>query len=187
MKRVLLVILLTALLFFYACIPVVNTSPPIHTAVAQTQTAGMWTPTFTPTVNTDVSRILILLNDGLPNDDLEMAIDARYSVVDVWFPYLSNSSTDRILHIDLRCECVSNSQCCTSQHMFILAMRALKHRAEDIIAQVPGNVIRVEVACYQNSMSIGVLSASWPEVKNYIRGNLDGYILGWHVTPNPVP
>jgi hypothetical protein len=185
MKRVYLVLVFTVLLFFYACIPM-TISPPIHTAVAQTQTATMWTPTATSTIHPDVSEILSLLNDGLPKDNLEMAIDARYSVVDAWFPFLSNSSF-KIFHIDIRCECVINSQCCTPQHMYVLAMRALKHRAEDIIAQVPGDVIRVDVACYNSSTPIGVLSASWVEVKEYIRGNFDGHILGWHVTPNPAP
>ena len=185
MKRVVSVLFFTAMVFFNACVPT-SISPPVHTAVAQTQTAGMWTPTTTATLHPDTSKILTLLNDGLPKDDLELAIDARYSAVDVWFPYVMNSSS-QIFRMDIRCECVYNSQCCTTQHMFVLAMRALKYRAEDIIAQVPGNVMRVDVACFNFTTPIGVLSASWTDVKQYIRGNLDGHILAWHMTPNPAP
>ena len=187
MKRAVLVFPFLGLMFFSACESFVGEiSPAEWTAMVSTQTATMWTPTVTPTFHSDVSRILKLLNEGLPQDDLEMAIDARYTAVDVWFPYKLDTSS-RIFHIEIRCECVTNSQCCTSQHMFVLAMRALQYRADDIMEQVPENVIRVDVACFQNSRALGVLSAPWSEVKEYIKSNLDGYILGWHVTPNPPP
>lgn len=185
MKRVVLVLPFTVLLFFYACMPT-TLSPQIHTAVAQSQIAMLWTPTLTATVYPDRSEILRLLNDGLPVDDLEMAIDARYSFVDAWFP-IHSDNLSRIFRIEIRCECVVDHQCCTPQRMFVVAMRAMKNHAEEIIGRVPHNVIRLDVGCHNSSIPTVVMSASWAEVKEYVRGNLDGYILGWHVTPNPLP
>lgn len=107
MKRVLLILPFTALLLLYACIPTGAVPSTYSTAVVQTLTATMWTPTMTPTFNPDLSNIKDFLNKGFETDRLEMTLDARYTAFDIWLPYLSNTSF-RVLHLDVRCVCAIN-------------------------------------------------------------------------------
>lgn len=188
MKRVVLVGSFILLTFLYACGPSLGAPipPMIGTAVAHTQTATMWTPTLTPTLSPDMTRIKQLINEGFRTDELEMTLDARYTVNDAWFPYLSNSSS-RIFHLDIHCECAINSHCCTPERTFVVTMNAMKNHAEDIIAQVPENIVRVDVTCHNSSGTIGAMGASWTEVKRYLLEEISGNELGWSVTPNPAP
>lgn len=188
MKRVVVVVAFILLAFLYACGPLLNTPipPAIGTAVAQTQTASMWTPTLTPTLSPDMNKIKQLINEGFQTDDLEMTLDARYKVNDAWFPYLSNSSS-QIFHLDIHCECAINSHCCTPERTFVVTINAMKNHAEDIIAQVPENIIRVDVVCHNSSGAMGSMGAAWSDVKRFLLEEIDGNALGWSVTPNPSP
>jgi hypothetical protein len=188
MKRVLLVVLFILMMFLYACGSTSNTPipPVIGTAVAQTQTATMWTASVTPTINPDVSKIMSLLNGVFQEDTLEMTLDARYFADNVLFQNkLDNSSG--IFYLYIRCVCAINSHCCTPERIFVVTMHAMKKRHGDIIAQVPDHTLWVDVTCYNNTGSIGVMRASWSDVKAFLLDEIDGSILGWHVTPNPPP
>jgi hypothetical protein len=146
----------------------------------------MWTPTITPTFNPDLSKIKELINAGFEADKLEMTLDARYTVFDIWFPYVSDNST-RVFHLDVRCVCAINSHCCTPERTFVVTVKAMKIHADDIIAQVPEYITRVDVACYNDAGLNGVMGAAWSEVRAYLLENIDGSSLGWRVTPDPTP
>lgn len=187
MKRLLPFIPIFFLLLFNSCtgadpgIPV-----DVGTAVANTQTAVMWTPTLTPTLDPNEPKILELVNAGLPSDPLEITLDARYQAVDVFFTYLSGSSSP-IFRIDIRCECATGSQCCVPERMFVVTMWAMKESPNKIIEQVPGNASQVKVVCFDHTNQIGVMAASWADVRDYLRDTINGYQLGSRTYRSSLP
>lgn len=186
MKRVVSVVSFILLAFLYAC-GGVNTPIPagIGTAVAQTQTATMWTPTITSTINPDVSKIVQLINDGFQEDTLEFALDARYVASNALFMYAQDNS--RILYLEIDCSCAINSHCCVPERTFVVTIHAMKKQFEGIIEQVPDYTVRVVVECRNSHGAIGVLSAPWADVKAYLRDEIDGLDFGLRVTPVPTP
>jgi hypothetical protein len=187
MKRGLLAIPLLILLLFSACGDIAGqVSMKEGTMVAETQTATVWTPTPIPTVDPNEPRILEWVNAGLPSDGLETTLDARYMAVDTYFPYIPNSSF-RAFRLEILCECAINSHCCVPEHMFVLTLQAMKTRGDKIIEQVAGDVIRVDVICFNRSGRIGAFSAGWSDVRDYLVDGIDGRTLAWRVTPNAAP
>lgn len=69
----------------------------------------------------------------------------------------------------------------------MVTIQAMKINAEEILAEVPEYITRVDVACHNDAGTHGMMGAPWSEVKAYLLGNIDGSVLGWHVTPNPAP
>ena len=187
MTRLLPFIPIIILLLFNSCtgadpgIPV-----DVGTAVANTQTAVMWTPTLTPTLDPNEPKILEWVNAGLPSDQLEITLDARYQAVDVFFSYPSGSSSP-IFRIDIRCECATGSQCCVPERMFVVTMKAMKERSDKIIEQVPGNASQVKVVCFDHTNQIGVMAASWADVRDYLRETINGYQLGSRTYRSSLP
>lgn len=187
MKRVLPGVTFIFLLLFTACGERAGeVSPSLGTAVAETQTAAAWTPTFIPTVDPYEPDILSWMNAGLPSDGLEVTLDARYTALDAGFPYFPNS-TSRIFSLKVRCECAINQNCCVPERMFVVTMWAMKAYADKIVPQVPENAVRVDVVCFNHLVQIGVQSASWADVKAYLLDEINGSMLGLRVTPNPSP
>jgi len=110
MKRLLPIVPVFLLILLNAC---GNTpagiSPAEGTAVGQTQTAAVWTPTITSTPDPNESKIVEWLNDGLSSADmLEKALDASYYARDVSFPNVPGSSST-VFRVDIRCECAVNT------------------------------------------------------------------------------
>jgi hypothetical protein len=187
MKRVLFVVPIVLFIILNACAGNVTTiAPPVGTAVAETQTASIWTPTISPTPDPNESKIVEWLNAELSNTDaLEQTLDARYQVVDVSFPTVNGLAT--IIRVDIRCECAINGQCCLPERMFVTTIASLKKRAEKIMGQVPGTVSELKVVCYDHVTQVGVISASWADVKGYVADQLNGYQLGSRVYRSSLP
>jgi len=162
-------------------------SPAQGTAVGQTQTATMWTPTITPTPDPNESKIVEWLNDGLASTDaLEKTLDANYQAVDVSFPPVLDSSPV-IFRVNIRCECAMNTPCCFPERMFVVTMAAMKSRADKIIGQVPGSISQVNVVCFDHANQIGVIYAGWSDVKGYLLDEINGYQLGSRVSRGALP
>lgn len=162
-------------------------SPAEGTAVAQTQTATMWTPTITHTPDPNESKIVEWLNEGLSGaDPLEKILDASYQIQDVWFP-ITSSNSYTIFQVDIRCQCATNTQCCVPERMFVVTMYAMKNRADKIIEQVPGNINEIKVVCINNGSRIAVMAASWTDVKGYLLDQINGYQLGSRVYRSTIP
>ena len=188
MKRFLLLIPIVLLIFLNAC---GNTPAEISifegTAVGQTQTATMWTPTITHTPDPNESRIVEWLNEGLSaTDPLEKTLDASYQIQDVWFPLTSGNSY-AVFQVDLRCQCAINTQCCIPERMFVATMHSMKNRADKIMEQVPGNINEVKVVCINNGSVIAVMAASWQDVKGYLIDQINGYQFGSRVYRSSLP
>lgn len=190
MKRFLFIIPFILLLPLNAC----GTPPGVvptdmGTAVGQTQTAAMWTPTITPTSTPDPneSMIVVLLNSELPEDNmldrmkqLETAIGARYQVVDVAFTGENNMA--EVFKVFVQCECATTAPCCSPERMFTVTMRAMEVNATSILRDVPETVRHLSVVCRDHGEQFAVLSVGWEDVKGFLRGEINGLQFGSRVT-----
>ena len=188
MKRLLSVVPIFLFILLNACGNDPPGVPPAQgTAVGQTQTAAVWTPTITSTPDPNEAKIVEWLNEELSGaDPLQKTLEANYQAVDVFFPWVS-SGLSTVFRLDIRCECTINMQCCIPERMFILTMGAMKNRHEKIIEQVPNNVSEVRVVCYDHGTQIGVMFAWWADVKGYLLDQLNGYQLGSRVYRSTAP
>jgi hypothetical protein len=156
------------------------------TAVAETQTAMVWTPTISPTPDPNESKIVEWLNAELLNaDPLEQTLDAKYQVLDASFPMGNGFSP--VFRIDLRCECATNMRCCLPERMFVVTITAMKRRAEKVMEQVPGNTLELQVVCYDHGTYLGVMGAWWVDVKGYLGDQINGFQLGSRVIRHTQP
>lgn len=188
MKRLLSVVPIFLFILLNACGNVTGEITSAEgTAVGQTQTAAIWTPTITLTPDPNESKIVEWLNESLSSaDPLEKTLDANYQARDASFPNVPGSSST-VFRIDIRCECAVNTQCCIPERMFVVTMRAMKDRADKIMEQVPGSVSEVKVVCFDHGTQIGVMFAWWSDVKGYLLEQLNGYQLGSRVSRGTIP
>jgi hypothetical protein len=157
------------------------------TAVGQTQTAAVWTPTITSTPDPNESKIVEWLNAEFADaDSLEQILDASYQVQDVFFP-LAASGSSLIFRVDIRCQCAVNMQCCIPERIFVATLWVMKNRADKIVEQVPGNVSELKVVCFSNGLNIAVMAATWQDVKDYLQTVINGYQLGSRVYRSAIP
>jgi hypothetical protein len=188
MKRFLFAIPFLLFLLLNACgnIPSV-VSPIIGTAVGETQTAAIWTPTITSTPDPNESKIVEWLNAELSGvDALEQILDASYQVQDVLFPPAS-SGTSIVFRVDIRCQCAVNTGCCVPERIFVTTLAAMKNRADKILEQVPPNVSELKVVCFDNGVKIAVEAALWPDAKSYLLKEINGYQFGSRVYRSTLP
>lgn len=187
MKRVVFVIPIVLLMILNACASDVSAvAPPVGTAVGETQTASVWTPTISPTPDPNESKIVEWLNAELSQADaLEQTVDAKYQVVDVSFPAVNGAATT--IRVDVRCECAMNGQCCVPERTFVVTVGSLKKRADKILEQVPGTVIELKVVCYDHLTQVGAMSAAWADVKGYLLEQINGFQLGSRVYRSSLP
>lgn len=188
MKRFLPIVPIFFLTLLNACGSASPTVPAdIGTAVAHTQTAVMWTPTVSPTVDPSEPSIIEWLNAEFSSaDSLEQTLDARYQAVDISFPITANGSTT-LLRVDVRCECSSYASCCMPERIFVVTMWAMKNRHEKILEQMPGNINEVKVVCFDRLTPIGVMFAWWSDARSYMLGEINGFQLGARVFRSSIP
>lgn len=184
MKRLLLVAPLGLFLLLHACLSVPAVIPPaIGTAVAQTQTAVMWTPTITPIPNPDEQMLVQWLNEVLTAaDPLEQALDASSQVEDIAFPPITDTASLRLV-VRVRCTCARDLDCCSLERMFVLTINAMKKKAGKVLDQVPPNVAEVWIVCHNHGTEIGVMNAWWGDVKDYLLDNINANMLSSRVFP----
>ena len=180
MKRPILILLLTSLIWLAACGN--DLTPAQLTMAVQTLTAAVYTPTPTSTPDPDESAIVILLNRGLAEttDPLSQTIDARYQVVDAIFS-LGMDGTPATFRVDVRCDCANATTCCTLERTFVVITAAMKVGAEKIGRQVPNSVTSLQVVCFDHTAQTGMMVASWPDMVAYFTGGINGFQLGARV------
>lgn len=187
MKRLLPLIPVLLFLLISSCDVINAVSPAEGTAVGETQTAIIWTPTVTPLPDPDESKIIEWLNTIFSElDPLERTLDAKYQVVDVLFDGMP-SNANAVFRMDIRCECAANTQCCVPERMFVVTIAAMKNINGKIIEQVADRANDVQVVCYDHAVPIGMMIAPWSDVKGYLLGEITGYQLGARVVKLPVP
>ena len=188
MKRFLFVIPFLLFILLNACGNTAAQITPFEgTAVGETQTASMWTPTITSTPDPNESKIVEWLNAELSSADaLEQILDASYQVQDVLFP-LAASGSSIVFRVDIRCQCAVNTQCCVPERIFVTALSAMTNRADKIVEQVPPNVSELKVVCFSNGVNIAVVAALWQDVKDYLLKQINGYQFGSRVYRSTIP
>ncbi|MEW6406455.1 MAG: hypothetical protein AB1649_32115 [Chloroflexota bacterium] len=172
-------------IFFVACgSQVGEINPPILTAVAQTQTAMLWTPTpVTPsaTPEPDTANIVDVLNNAMIGvDPLAETIVARFSVIDVQVITEPTTSLSETLRIHIDCEWIY-SDGCTLEESFVALIKALTRNEktiEKITENVPQTVHTLQVVAFDRMMEEGMVVANWQDVLDYIDGRINGNQLG---------
>jgi hypothetical protein len=185
-----LFILLTG--FLAGCGIVPTTSPETHTTNAYgTLTAIVITPSPTATSVPNENAIIQVLNTALENnkvvDDLSKAIDAYYQAMDIRFSKnLAGELTS--LQIDMRCICVKNTACCTSERTFVVLANAMKAANKQIIERMPSTIQDVQIWCYNGEQPIGIIMVLWSDLQGYIATDtVGGYQLGSRIMISDAP
>ena len=188
MKRFTLIIPVSLFAFLIACgNQAGEISPAQWTAVWQTQTATLWTPTITTTPDPSENKIVEWLNAEFSSaEPLEQTLDATYRAVDASFPIMPDGAST-VFRVDIRCECATYSQCCNPERMFVAVMDAMKKRTDRIMEQVPGSVMQMKVVCYDHTAQLGVVAAWWSDAGGYLRGEINGYQFGSRVWRGSLP
>jgi hypothetical protein len=159
----------------------------MSTAVIQTLTAMVWTPPPTSTFNPNIPNMISTLNADLSvTNPLEWTLDAEYRVDNVSFSTAPNSSA-LVFRVDVRCDCRNGEQCCHPERTFVAVMGAMKRNSISVLAYVPGEVGYLLVVCSDPRMSLGAMSATWQDVRDYLVGNLTGYQFGVRVSKTDLP
>ena len=198
MKRALPAVPLVLFLFVYACVP----SPSIlitdemGTAVALTQTAMAWTPTFTPTPSRFDSLLFVnTLKYSLPEDihlknaqELENTIGARYEIADARI-VPENNYPSRILEVQISCFCNARSKdCCSPERAFAIFMRRMEYHQHNntngsLLGMVPGTVLKVKVYCLDHANRVGIMASNWSDVVEYLNGTINATQFGNRTWP----
>ena len=192
MKRFLVVIPIL-LLILNSCGNFEPTGVPasMSTAVIESLTATMWSPTPTETPDPPENKIVEWLNAELvkvdqPEEQLEQTLDARYLVTGVRFESIQGSSA-QVFWVNFRCECPTNTNCCFPERMFVVLIKAMKESKDKVINKVPSNVGTIKVVCFDHTTQNSVVWADWGTVKGYLNGNISAYELGAQVYRTTYP
>lgn len=188
MKRALPAVPLVLFIFLNACVSA-GVPPETGTAVANTQTATMWTAvaTASPISNDTRNELFTLLTQPSPAgfaselEKLENIIGGSYEVLNVDFQ--TNEGGSLIFRVMLNCKCGYKTPCCHTDRMFVYTMGKMYQSQAKIIEKMPPEVKIVTVNCLDQMSPIGEMSADWADVKNFISGTLPGSQFGVKVRP----
>lgn len=180
LKRLRVLLPVCMFIFVSACgVDSVQIPNDTGTAVALTQTATVQPPTATSTPNPDEAKIVEWLNEYLNSTDgLQQTFDVKFQVGDVFFSNGIGNTPPTTFRLDTHCECANNQSCCTPERTFVMIMWAMKNRGDKIIEQVPSSVVDIQVVCFDHGTQVGIVVASWQDVKDYISDRINGYQLG---------
>lgn len=147
-----------------------------------TLTAAAITPSPTATSIPNQKAIVVLINDTLEKglDPLSKTLDADYQVVDIYFIGDANGYLITF-RVDVRCTCVNNTNCCTTERTFVVIANTLKAVREKIINQMPPTVANVQVSCFDHYRQIGTAVVSWGDLVSYFTEKISGDQLGSRV------
>ena len=191
MKRLLPAVPLVLLLVLNACgSDSLNVPAAQWTAIWQTETAKAWTSVPTATPHPAFPTMVNSLNIDLSSttNSLEATMDAEYSVTDISFRNIPNSSA-LIFRVDVSCVCKNSAECCIPGRTFVVIMESMKRTLITNFVQVPPGVRQMMVVSFdpKAKSQIGAISAPWQDVQSYLYGNLLGDQLGVRVTRTVAP
>jgi hypothetical protein len=167
-----------------ACISMGGVSPADQTAVVQTLTATVWTPTpptASPTPEPNLIAIIEILNNAMVGSDpLAETIKAKFSIIDARILMDGAANLAGILQLSIECEWIF-SDSCTLEETFVVLMRALT--ADDkvtgkIIEQVPLTVHTLQMVAFDHMLQTGMIAVNWQDVMDYAAGRINGNQLG---------
>ena len=189
MKRFIWGFMLVLFSFLTSCIGAIDENT-VH-QVELSQTASVYTPIPMSTPDPFAKMIVDLINFQLqtPEDPLSKTLDATYTVVEVSFSS-EVGNTPAIFSITVQCECARDGDCCNGEHIFVVITRAMKAITTrevsmgippSIPATVPTTVTEMRVICHDHQSPLGTMYVSWPIMREYLLGTINGDQLGWVV------
>lgn len=166
-----------------------NTSypPEMWTGLAQTNLALTWTASPTQTLNPAINNMQNWLNYDLSTvSPLGRAMDAEYHVIKVSFLNVPDTSS-LIFRVDVRCICMSKSECCIPERTFVVLMESMKRNPS--LIQVPTGVSEIMVVCsnHQDREQLGAISAPWWDAYSFLYGNITAEQLGANAVRTVAP
>ena len=187
LKRALPFLPLVAILALGACgqIPETGISSREVTAVIQSMTASMWTPTPSPTPQPNTLAIINALNGVIiASDPLAETVDAKFNVVDVRFPVDGGTGQILVMQIDIECEWIF-ADSCTPEDSFVHLMHGFvadQKVISRVAAQVPVSLASVEVTTFNHMVANGRIIANWQDVLDFATHKINGNQLGARIT-----
>jgi hypothetical protein len=125
------------------------------------------------------------LNQDLASmaNSLETTLDAKYSVTNISFPNFQNSS-DLMFRLDVGCICMNSADCCIPERTFVVIIESMKRNPIANFTQVPAGVRQIMIVCsdLKTKSQLGVESAPWQDVLDYLQGRESGFQLGARVS-----
>jgi hypothetical protein len=176
-----------AIIILVACAPDL-TSPEIQTAVIQSLTATVWTPTpVTPTATPEpnTSRIVDVLNNAMiGSDPLAETVDAKFTVIDARVMLDDTTKQSTTLRIHVECEWVFTDSC-TPEQTFVALIRALtvnNKLVTKIAPQIPSTVSTLQMVAFDRMVQTGTVIVAWNDLMDYATGRINGNQLGSRIT-----
>lgn len=189
MRRILPIVPVCFFIFLSACADVtVTVADEVGTAVAQTQTATMWTSTpITPSATPVPNPLVILdaLNGALRGaDPLGEVMDAKLYVTDVGFDANGNPPLIITLRISVECEWIMHPSCST-ERAFVEVIHALEKEGirKKIVEHMPASVEFIQVVAFDHFNQSGTLIVRWQDVLAYFDGKISPEQLAAYVLP----
>ena len=185
MRCFLLVIPVFLLIVLTACVP--EPSVPL----APTPGFGLF--------DTQSSNIFNYLNKALEDDiefadkfdEVEHITGASYQVTHVAFLQDAENPRNAIFHVEIRCECATNGQCCSPTRTFVITLMALNDpnyqgsiRSE---VQQVSIVEDMEVWTFDHAVLTDEMSVPWADVENFLQGTINGFQLAAKVVRIHMP
>jgi hypothetical protein len=180
MKRFLVVIPIFLLIVLGACGTASGqVNSEMGTAVAQTQTASIWTPTPVTPSPTTVPKGAVIV-DALNNvvrdsDPLGSAIDVKFYITDVGFDPAGNPPIMTTMRIQIECEWVLKPAC-TTERAFVVLMHAFENNGarKKMIEQMPPTIQFVQVNATDHLAPIGAIVVRWQDVIAFTSNDITG-------------
>jgi hypothetical protein len=172
-----------------ACAEITVTVPDeVGTAVAETQTAKMWSPTpVTPSATPVPNPLVILdaLNGALRGaDPLREVMDAKFYVADVGFDANGNPPLIITLRISVECEWIMHPSC-TTERAFVEVIHVFEKEGvhKKIVEHMPASIEFIQVVAFDHFNQNGTLIVRWQDVLAYIEGKISPEQLAAYVLP----
>jgi hypothetical protein len=106
---------------------------------------------------------------------------AQYEIIGVSFP------KDYYFQVDVNCECVSGSNCCDPEKMFVFTLQRLGKYKEQILPVIASTVKYMNVVCYDHNRAFAVIYAPWEKVEAFLNGEISASELASSVSQRSIP
>ena len=173
-----------------ACFPPTTegVDPVYSTAVVQTITATIWTPTpVTPSATPEphTGKVVELLNNViLGSDPLAETIEARFTILDAQIILDGPASQAGTLRIHVDCEWIFTDSC-TPEKSFVVLMHAITANDKilgKIREHIPTTINTLQMVAFDHMTQTGMIIISWNDILDYAGGKISGNQLGSRIT-----
>jgi hypothetical protein len=165
----------------------VNSCGPSSTNIIDTTVVSQFiAPVASTSISTNIPEIdnmISIINADLSNaSPLGWIMDAQYYMIDVTFQD-TPKKTDLIALVHVDCMCMNSTNCCIPERTFVVVVESMRKNYANVPLSAFERVGEFRVVCsdLKTKIEIGVVSASWNEVKAYLENpNGNKHQLGGH-------